>query len=540
MAKFDRNQDKFKGDKKHLRTLLDSIERGDMSLWNRWRDDNPGETPNLAGSNLEGASLSKGNFSGAAMSQADLRSCDLTGANFTEADLQSTDMTGADFTGANLTETNLVRANLSRGDLRKVPLWHANLSEATLSGADLSEANLVSASLKGAELSRTNFRNATLRHADLSHAILAETAMAGAALTSANLSEADIRETILWRANLKGADFSKAHLKEVMLWRSDVREANFVGAVFDRCNFSEATVDRAVFDEAVEYVDLGQCVGEPQLKMSEGAEADIGALVEKHTVLAEIKVGFDDSITALDLATILHFLDSNLYDYEHSLMVKMTEVLELEPALGDACFQRLRRSRGEILRLTAFASGSVTISAILTGVAIRTLNDTIEESVRVAYKKIVLHRKLADVLVVEDTARDLMTRLNDAHANSREMQRYRMVVKLEENKQTGRDSLHIELERKEEPKKPKVQAPKTDAVVFEVKAPAEKQEPQEGAAKGAEKKDEKKPPDDEPPILRGGQELFLMRDNRIELDEDEKGSPPKTKPEGPRPKLPRF
>ena len=85
---------------------LEVLKQG-VAAWNKWRNDNPGEEPDLAG-----AKLSK---------------TDLKDANFRETDLR----------WADLTRTNLSSAFLNRADFRR-----ANLSQAIFKMANLSEANL--------------------------------------------------------------------------------------------------------------------------------------------------------------------------------------------------------------------------------------------------------------------------------------------------------------------------------------------------------------------------------------------------------------
>ncbi len=54
--------------KKHLRMLKEALKRGNIGIWNRWREDNPGVAPSLRKAKLKGAVLK-----GANLRKADLR-----------------------------------------------------------------------------------------------------------------------------------------------------------------------------------------------------------------------------------------------------------------------------------------------------------------------------------------------------------------------------------------------------------------------------------------------------------------------------------
>jgi hypothetical protein len=76
-----------------------------VEVWNRWREENPGEEIDLSGAdlrraNLTGAILSDSKLSGADLRETDLFYADLRGANFFKADLRGTDLAGADLWGA--------------------------------------------------------------------------------------------------------------------------------------------------------------------------------------------------------------------------------------------------------------------------------------------------------------------------------------------------------------------------------------------------------------------------------------------------------
>lgn len=110
------NQNSFKGNKKHLAVLLESIEHKTSKIWNDWRLGNK-EMPDLRGLNLPGVNLGGFDFSATSFDKANLSNsnfttCDLSGANFYQADMESVEMQHASAYGAQFRYTNLSDAVL--------------------------------------------------------------------------------------------------------------------------------------------------------------------------------------------------------------------------------------------------------------------------------------------------------------------------------------------------------------------------------------------------------------------------------------------
>jgi uncharacterized protein YjbI with pentapeptide repeats len=133
----------------HLKLISKAIEKQDITIWNKWRQDNPDITPDLSGTDLRRANLKKAAFQGVIFKDANLRGTDLSWANLSGADLDKTNLIRTNLSAANLTEANFSGANLSE----------ANLSEANLSEANLSEALLLGALLVGTDLNKANFED---------------------------------------------------------------------------------------------------------------------------------------------------------------------------------------------------------------------------------------------------------------------------------------------------------------------------------------------------------------------------------------------
>ena len=149
MIKIDRQQNNFKGNLKHLSILLDSLEKGNIRIWNELWLDNTSELPDLKGINLIGANMVGINLIGA----------DLTGADLSNADLSSGDLNGIILVGATLVETRLIHAIIYGGGLAKANLQNANLDGAVLNSATLSHANLTGAKIRGISRTGWNIEN---------------------------------------------------------------------------------------------------------------------------------------------------------------------------------------------------------------------------------------------------------------------------------------------------------------------------------------------------------------------------------------------
>ena len=163
---------------------LEVIKQG-VAAWNKWRADNTGTEPDLAGTNLS--------------------KTDLKNANLSETDLRWADLTWANLSGSNLNRADLRRANLSRAVFSTANLSEANLSETYLSGADLSEADLKRAIFIRSDLASVDLGNANCQRADFRWAYLIKAIFNGSDLSGANLIEANLTKAELKQCNLSEA-----------------------------------------------------------------------------------------------------------------------------------------------------------------------------------------------------------------------------------------------------------------------------------------------------------------------------------------------
>jgi uncharacterized protein YjbI with pentapeptide repeats len=119
-------------DESQYEILIKCSDKGDLTEWNEWRENNQKASILLEGAifinaNLDGVDLWNANLAG-----ADLRNVNLEGADLGEANLKSTDLWNA-----NLKSAELISANFAGADLRNVNLEGADLWKANLKGAKL-------------------------------------------------------------------------------------------------------------------------------------------------------------------------------------------------------------------------------------------------------------------------------------------------------------------------------------------------------------------------------------------------------------------
>ncbi len=109
-------------DKEHFELLM-----GDVNAWNKWRDENPKEKPDLSFAVMRGADLMLANLRGAQLCEADLVLANLRGADLRHADLRAANLVGARLMGADLAHANICGADLSTAeDLTDEQLHHTH------------------------------------------------------------------------------------------------------------------------------------------------------------------------------------------------------------------------------------------------------------------------------------------------------------------------------------------------------------------------------------------------------------------------------
>ncbi|HSS22208.1 MAG TPA: pentapeptide repeat-containing protein [Pyrinomonadaceae bacterium] len=111
------------------------------SVWNAWRAENIGITPELYRADLNGLGF-KLNINGLDLSGADLRRSDLSGSHVRNWCLDKANLFHADLRGA-----HIINSTLSHADLRS-----ANLSNAVLSGSTLDHAIVYETTFAGLDL----------------------------------------------------------------------------------------------------------------------------------------------------------------------------------------------------------------------------------------------------------------------------------------------------------------------------------------------------------------------------------------------------
>jgi uncharacterized protein YjbI with pentapeptide repeats len=197
-----------------------SILRRGVGIWNQWRREHNGVTPDFEGAPLEGADLRRallqgGNLKHARLDKAKLQEAQLDHANLqhatlTGANLQSAHLDFADLMQATLKKANLTNASLAYAYLHRSDLRGANLSGANLHGALLPNANLGGADLTKANLTRSNLVEANLEDANLGLAMLQYATLVGATVERTRLAGCWVYGLSVW--NLKGTPKDQSNL----------------------------------------------------------------------------------------------------------------------------------------------------------------------------------------------------------------------------------------------------------------------------------------------------------------------------------------
>jgi uncharacterized protein YjbI with pentapeptide repeats len=188
-----------------LERLRAAISQNEITIWNRWREENP-------------------------HLQVDLSGTDLSGADFRVVHSFKT-IGSADFHGVDLSGADLSKANLFMGNLRGANLVGANFIGAYCARADFQGANLNRANLNG-----TQFLSANLREADLRDALVRRADLTDVDISGAKLSGADLSRAILVDTNLEKADLTGCRIYGISAW-----DLKLDGALQDRLVITPST-----------------------------------------------------------------------------------------------------------------------------------------------------------------------------------------------------------------------------------------------------------------------------------------------------------
>jgi uncharacterized protein YjbI with pentapeptide repeats len=230
----------------------------------KWREEHPGENPDLVNCYMSHARIP----------MVDLHNCDMRDSDFMGAMLRR-----ANLSGCYLNPAHLYRSDLREADLSRSLLNGANLRGANLAGANLEQANLDAAILSGANLTGANLRRANLTRVNLN----------GTNLTDADLTEANFSGAALNRANLNGATLSETDFYEAVFNDASTVGAKFAGAiigytVFQNCDLSQAEDLDKVRHDAPSTVGIDTIIRSPG-NIPESFLAGIGAPQEMMAIL---------------------------------------------------------------------------------------------------------------------------------------------------------------------------------------------------------------------------------------------------------------
>ena len=123
--------------------LIKCSDKGDLTQWNEWRENNRKvsillEGANFIDANLEGADLWNANLAGVDLWKANLKNTDFWNANLKGAELMSANLAGADLRNVNLEGADLWKANLKGAKFiaaivdRKTFIWGCDFDNQTV------------------------------------------------------------------------------------------------------------------------------------------------------------------------------------------------------------------------------------------------------------------------------------------------------------------------------------------------------------------------------------------------------------------------
>ena len=205
-----------------LQVLREAVRLNDAGIWNRWREEQNVERPDLCGADLSGvvihgvnldrADLSAANFCNAKITgsfvYAVLLDADLTGAGLWSSVFEETRLSGVIAEGADFGRSRIVASNFSYANLQK-----ANFQGCYLEDTFFDHADLTGASFYQADLWMAYFRNAVLDKVNLRGANLH-----GANLARARMNQCDLQRTVLVDSNIEGASITDCDIYGISAW----------------------------------------------------------------------------------------------------------------------------------------------------------------------------------------------------------------------------------------------------------------------------------------------------------------------------------
>jgi len=117
------DQDNFIGNGKHLKVLLEAVEKNDVTVWNSFvHKQGPYFKADLRGVAVEAEDLAKINLRYARLQKAVFKQCDLTKANFEKADIVDAEFNTCNLSGASFVGCNLKTASFEDTELKGIIL----------------------------------------------------------------------------------------------------------------------------------------------------------------------------------------------------------------------------------------------------------------------------------------------------------------------------------------------------------------------------------------------------------------------------------
>ena len=232
----------------HLKILNQGV-----SIWNKWRIENPSILPNLRSINIENLNLKGINFSSTNLSLAKLSNIYLSEANLNSATLYGTQIVNSDLSEINLKYTDINECNF----------YKTSFSGATFKALNIEDSRFIEASLTYATLSGVTFTNVNLNNVYFMNSRILNSVFENVEMKFANLEDTFLISSILTNSNFEGCslkgtkltdtDLNRSSLKGVSLINSEISFTRMYGVDFESAKIEKSTFTNTVFGNAKFY-----------------------------------------------------------------------------------------------------------------------------------------------------------------------------------------------------------------------------------------------------------------------------------------------
>jgi len=169
-----------------------------------------------------------------------------------------------------------------------------------------------------------------------------------------------------------------------------------------------------------------------------------------------VKICFKENIYASEIADIMYILNLTLFAAEKEIMSIITNEMDLDPIVRDACFHRLDNEHNRAFKIIRFKEGSFGIEAIIFCLAYFILKATIGEDVKIAWQKSRSSNAIQKIMseeyikMVFDSIKKRNNRLNNFDTIAKEIKKQKLEREKDEKEMEEIWELTIKRNKEEE------------------------------------------------------------------------------------------